>query len=165
MGRGLTHGFPHPSKALGRSRHLRTAHLPRRPASGTPPAPRGPMRIQQIFAVACVSDMDRSAAWYAALLGREADDRPMDGLAQWRFGAGAGLQLVLDPGKAGCSLVTIITPSLAAARARLRDAGLRLEDDVQGDFGLLAQVSDPDGNRLTLAEPPTGLEAGRADGA
>ncbi len=112
------------------------------------------MDILGIFAVACVTDMERSVEWYARLIGRAPDDRPMDGLVQWRSGGGAGLQLVLDVEKAGSSLITIVTPDLDLARKRLAAASLLLEPDIQGDFGILAQTSDPDGNRLTLAEPP-----------
>lgn len=112
------------------------------------------MKIQGIFAVACVSDMERSIRWYAGLMGRDPDDRPMDGLVQWRSGHGAGLQLVLDADKAGASLITIVTPTMDTARRQLAASGLRLEADIQGDFGIIAQLSDPDGNRLTLAEPP-----------
>lgn len=112
------------------------------------------MHLERVFAVACVSDLDRSVPWYAALIGRDPDDRPMEGLAQWRVGDRAGLQLVLDAGKSGRSLLTIVTPEIAGARRQLAAAGIELEPDLQGDFGLLAQVSDPDGNRITLAEPP-----------
>jgi predicted enzyme related to lactoylglutathione lyase len=43
------------------------------------------------------------------------------------------------------------------ARKRLAAASLQLEPDIRGDFGIVAQISDPDGNRLTLAEPPKGM--------
>lgn len=115
------------------------------------------MDTQQIFAVACVSDMGRSVKWYSSLFGREPDDRPMDGLVQWRIGQSAGLQLVLDAAKSGNSLITIVTPKMDAAREGLAAAGLDLEPDIQGDYGIIAQISDPDGNRLTLAEPPRGM--------
>lgn len=111
------------------------------------------MDISRIFAVACVADMERSVEWYARLIGRAPDDRPMDGLVQWRDQGSAGLQLVQDPARAGSSLVTIVTPDMDLARRRLAAASLELEPDVQGDFGVLAQISDPDGNRLTLAGP------------
>jgi hypothetical protein len=57
------------------------------------------MEILGIFAVACVSDMERSVEWYARLIGRAPDDRPMEGLVQWRSSNGAGLQLVVGHGK------------------------------------------------------------------
>jgi len=54
-------------------------------------------------------------------------------------------------------LVTIVTPDMAAARRQLTSNGLKLEDDVEGDFGVIAQISDSDGNRITLAEPPSDM--------
>ncbi|MGB3211685.1 MAG: hypothetical protein WBB19_13360 [Desulforhopalus sp.] len=115
------------------------------------------MQIQELFAVACVSDMARSVKWYARLIGREPDDRPMVGLVQWHGLSGAGLQLVLDPEKAGTSLITIVTPKMDRARETLSTVKLELEPDIQGDFGIIAQANDPDGNRITLAEPPQGI--------
>lgn len=78
----------------------------------------------------------------------------MEGLVQWRSRGGAGLQLVLDPEKSGQSLITIVTPVMDQARQRLTAASLELEPDIRGDFGIIAQITDPDGNRITLAEPP-----------
>lgn len=115
------------------------------------------MEILGMFAVACVSDMKRSEEWYARLIGRAPDDRPMEGLVQWRTSDGAGLQLVLDVEKSGSSLITIVTPAIDRARKRLVAASLQLEPEIHGDFGMIAQISDPDGNRLTLAEPPQGM--------
>ena len=117
------------------------------------------MEIQGLYAVASVSDMDRSEAFYAALLGREPDDRPMDGLIQWRaIGTAAGIQVSLDAEKAGHSVITLVTPEMDAARRDIEGGGLDLGEDIQGDFGVLAQIDDPDGNRLTLAEPPTAFQ-------
>ena len=116
------------------------------------------MEIQGLFAMAAVSEMERSEAFYTALLGRGPDDRPMDGLIQWRNFDDAGIQVALDATKAGHSQITIVTPSMDTARRDLEAAGLDLGEDVQGDFGVIAQIDDPDGNRLTLAEPPQGLE-------
>ena len=115
------------------------------------------MDIQGLFAVACVSDMATSTQWYACLIGRGPDDRPMETLVQWRNLGGAGLQLVVDADKAGTSLITIVTPAMDRAREKLTAASLKLGPDIQGDFGTIAQIDDPDGNRITLAEPPKGM--------
>lgn len=115
------------------------------------------MDVQGIYAVACVSDMERSVAWYTKLMGREPDDRPMPTLVQWRNMGKAGVQLMLDAERAGKSLMTIVTPLMDKARAGLDAAGVKLGPDVKGDWGVIAQVNDPDGNRLTLAEPPKGF--------
>lgn len=112
------------------------------------------MNIEGLFAVACITNIKKSVAWYTGLIGRGPDERPMDGLVQWRNLAGAGLQLVQEEDKAGTSLVTIVTPDMARARTDLAAAGLALGSDVQGDSGVIAQIDDPDGNRITLAEPP-----------
>lgn len=113
------------------------------------------MRIQGLYAVANVADLDEGEDFYTKLFGRGPDDRPMDGLIQWRQGT-FGLQLVRDDdkNKAGRSAMTIVTPSMAEARKRLAERGLELELDIQGDYGVIAQISDPGGNRITLAEPP-----------
>lgn len=110
------------------------------------------MEIEGLFAVIATADMERSEAFYTALVGRGPDDRPMDGLIQWRD-LPNHLQVVQDAEKAGASMATIVTPDMAAARKALQDAGLSLGQDIQGDFGIIAQIDDPDGNRLTLAEP------------
>ncbi len=115
------------------------------------------MEMVGIFAVACVTDMERSVAWYARLMGPAPDDRPMEGLVQWRSASGAGLQLVLEVEKSGSSLITIVTREMDLVRAQLAAATLQLEPNIQGDFGIIAQISDPDGNRVTLAEPPQGM--------
>ncbi len=50
--------------------------------------------------------------------------------------------------------MTIVTPDMADTRAQLASRGLELEADIQGDFGKIAQIYDPEGNQITLAEPP-----------
>lgn len=114
------------------------------------------MRIQGLYAVANVADLDEGEDFYTKLFGRVPDDRPMDGLIQWRQES-FGVQLARDDDKAGRSAMTIVTPSIAEARKQLADRGLELESDIQGDYGIIAQISDPDGNRITLAEPPRGM--------
>lgn len=53
--------------------------------------------------------------------------------------------------------MTIVTPDMATARQDITSASLDLGRDIQGDFGIVAQIDDPDGNRITLAEPPKGM--------
>ena len=45
---------------------------------------------------------------------------------------------------------------MASERQRLGGLGLELGPDSAGDWGIVAQIEDPDGNRITLAEPPRG---------
>lgn len=114
------------------------------------------MDIQGIYAAAYVSDLDQSAAWYGRLIGRAPDARPLPTMVQWRDSGSAGVQLFLDRSKAGASRMTIVTPAMDATRKTLAAAGIRLEHESTGDFGAIAQLADPDGNLVTLAEPPKG---------
>ena len=115
------------------------------------------MTIQGIYACIAVRHMDAAVQWYATLLGRAPDDRPMPQMAQWRNMGTAGIQLWDEPEHAGTSRITIVVPVMAVERQRLEQAGLSLGPDVSGGFGLIVQVVDPDGNRITLAEPPKGF--------
>lgn len=113
------------------------------------------MQIQGIYATLTATDMERAETFYTTLFGRSPDDRPMDGLIQWRDVAGANIQLFLDEKSAGHGRCTIVVPKMSEARATLEAAGLSLRDERQGDFGRIAQLDDPDGNLITLAEPPS----------
>lgn len=112
------------------------------------------MKLQRVFAVIATADLDRAERFYTALIGRPPDARPMDGLIEWHGPEQAGLQAVLDPHKAGNSMATLLVPDMKSARTSLRSAGLDLGPDIQADKTIIAQIDDPDGNRLTLAEPP-----------
>ncbi len=111
------------------------------------------MPIIGIFAEVCVADVERSIAWYTKFFGRPPEDRPMDRLAQWRDGP-MGFQVWGDAELAGRSLATIVVDSMDGERSRLDVEGLALMPDQDGGGGIIAQIDDPDGNRLTLAEPP-----------
>lgn len=115
------------------------------------------MEIQGLYGVVATGEMKTAEAFYTGLIGRGPDDRPMDTLIQWRDLAGAGIQIVNDPAKAGSSLLTIVVPSMTEAREAIKSNGLKLGEEVKGDFGVIAQINDPDGNLVTLAEPPRGF--------
>lgn len=112
------------------------------------------MTVQGIYACLAVADFERGVDFYIKLMGREPDDRPMAGLVQWR--EAGGLQIWHDAEHAGHSRTTIVVPVMADERRRLEAAGVTLGPDVQGDWGIIAQIADPDGNQVTLAEPPKG---------
>jgi predicted enzyme related to lactoylglutathione lyase len=99
--------------------------------------------------------MAASERFYTTLFGREPDDRPMDGLVQWRDVGGANVQLFLNEENAGSSMCTIVVPSMQDARASLGEAGIPLGHEQAGDFGKIAHITDPAGNVITLAEPPS----------
>ena len=71
---------------------------------------------------------------------------------EWYVGDG-GVQLVDDAKRAGNSMLTVIVPDLDAARGALQSRHLSLGPSSGGDFAPLAQISDLDGNPITLAQP------------
>ena len=101
-----------------------------------------------------VSNIEASESFYTKLLGREPDDRPMETLVQWRGFSSAGIQLFKDAAKAGNSTLTLVVSDLEKTKLLLNDQGIDLVQIQQGDFGKIAKLSDPDGNNITLAEPP-----------
>jgi predicted enzyme related to lactoylglutathione lyase len=112
------------------------------------------MRIQGIYAAIATTDIAVAEAFYTKLFERGPDDRPMDNLIQWRDIAGANIQIFAKQENAGSSMCTIVVPKMDEARASLEAVGLALDGEREGDFGKIAKINDPDGNQITLAEPP-----------
>ncbi|MET0439698.1 MAG: VOC family protein [Devosia sp.] len=113
--------------------------------------------VQGVYTSAVVADFEAGIAWYTRFMGRPVDDRPLPDMVQWRNMGGAGLQVWHDPHHAGHSIITVVVPNLVVEKARLSAAGLTLVNEASGDFGGIAQLFDPDGNRINLAEPPKGF--------
>jgi predicted enzyme related to lactoylglutathione lyase len=112
------------------------------------------MKIDYLYAAVIVTDIEASEAFYAKILGRPPDDRPMDTLVEWGgFGSG-GIQLFKDPARAGNSIMTIVVSDVEKAGLSLKENGIDFGQIQQGNFGRIAQLSDPDGNMITFAEPP-----------
>ena len=113
------------------------------------------MKLRKIYPALLVRDLAAAEAWYAKLLGRGPDNRPMDTLVQWELSDQAGLGLSTEVGIAAKGAVFFYVDDLPAERSRLRDLGIALGEDDQGEYSTLAQVRDPDGNLVTLASPPS----------
>lgn len=111
------------------------------------------MQCIGLFAVSPVQDLAAALDWYARLFGRPADDRPIPDLGQWYL-QGFGFQVMRDPQRAGGGMATLVVADIEAERTRLAAAGIEPGETVRGPFGAIAQLDDPEGNRLILAEPP-----------
>ena len=112
------------------------------------------MKVQGLFAAMCVKNISSSADFYAKFLGRKPDDKPMDTLVQWCGFGSAGIQLFQDPERAGKSRMTIVVADLINTKSLLNAENIELGEIQHGNFGKIAQLTDPDGNLITLAEPP-----------
>ena len=80
------------------------------------------MPIEHVLAVVPVSDLERAAAWYEALFGRPADNRPMPSLAEWRVTGAGWVQVTVDHDRAGKGLLNLAVDDLAATRRELSSA-------------------------------------------
>ena len=113
------------------------------------------MNLQKIYTALLTADLVAAEGWYTKLLGRGPDNRPMDTLVQWELFDKCGLALSSDAEIAGKGVVFLYVDDVAAERRRLQALGIALGADIKGDYSMLAQVRDPDGNLLTLATPPS----------
>lgn len=110
------------------------------------------MSLVAIFANVSCADLERSVAWYSAVFGRDPDERPMAGLAEWHEKS-AGFQLHEDGEKAGRSTLTLIVSGLDNERERLEKANLRPGQIEDADYTRIVRLSDPDDNLVVFAEP------------
>src|SRR5919106_2902236 len=103
--------------------------------------------ITNALAGVAVHDFDSGVDWYARLLGRDPDTRPMEGLAEWRFAGGGWLQVFADTERAGSSSVTLVESDLDR---RLWTMDIPVSDITRSDFIDTARFRDPDGNLIVF---------------
>ena len=109
------------------------------------------MPIEHVLAVVPVSDLERAGAWYEALFGRHADNRPMRSLVEWQVTEAGWVQLTVDTDRAGSGLLNLAVDDLAATREELATRGVETADIQAVSKGVeLSATSDPDGNAITL---------------
>lgn len=112
------------------------------------------MPINKVFAGIAVADLDSALSWYERLLGRPADDIPMDGLAEWHFAEAGSIQVIQDADRAGSALLTLAVDDLKTHVAVLEERGLTpgAVDDTTSDKVLFGEITDPEGSTITLVE-------------
>jgi catechol 2,3-dioxygenase-like lactoylglutathione lyase family enzyme len=113
------------------------------------------MNPQKIYTALLTADLAKAEGWYTKLLGRGPDNRPMSTLVQWELFGHAGIALSSDDEIAGKGVMFLYVDDVAAERRRLKNLGIELGNDIEGDYSTLAQVRDPDGNMITFATPPS----------
>ena len=117
------------------------------------------MEVETVFAGVAVADFEPSVAWYERLLGRRADERPMDGLAQWHVSPSALFQVLHEPERAGQSIVGLMGAYLPAEVEALRERGLTPEeDDRRSEKVLFETFIDPEGNKVGVLAQREGSE-------
>ena len=113
------------------------------------------MPITHVLAVALVSDLDRATQWYERLLGRPADARPMESLADWHLTDGGWLQVFVDPQRAGGVAVNLAVDDFDETRQTLQERGFDTSGASETLTGVhLLPLTDPDGNTVTVIGNP-----------
>ncbi len=112
------------------------------------------MPVTRVLAGVAVEDVEAAEDWWGRLFGRPPDDRPAQGIAEWRLSADGVVQLVAARERAGASLLTLEVEDLEAELCALRDRGIDC-GDVEDDADvlvLMATVADPEGSVVTLVQ-------------
>ena len=109
------------------------------------------MPIEHVLAVVPVADLEIAYGWYERLLGRPADNRPMESLAEWRVTDTGWIQVTQDPGRAGNLLLNFAVDDLGKHVGELSSRGLEPgEIETVNKNVQLSAITDPDGNRITF---------------
>ena len=109
------------------------------------------MAIDHVLAVAPTADFGASYSWYERLFGRPADNRPMEGLAEWRVTDSGWVQLTGDGERAGTALLNFAVDDLDRHVDELSTRGLTASAIETVTKGVrLSAIRDPVGNRITF---------------
>jgi hypothetical protein len=109
-----------------------------------------------------VTDMDRAVRFYEAVFGTDLERQTIDGyeMALFPAGDGAGATAALAkgdvyrPSKDG-AIVYFRVGDIRATVARAQAAGGSVLYPVKdvGEFGLVGEIADSEGNRIALSQP------------
>jgi len=117
------------------------------------------MPVTEFFAGVAVADFAAMLPWYERLMGKPPDFFPQEGEAVWRVAEHAWIYVVAThhegaAGRAGKALLTLLVDDLDDHVARLAERGLPVGPvDLMPGAARKAVISDPEGNRITFAQP------------
>ena len=117
------------------------------------------MAITELFAGVAVADFGAMLLWYQRLFGKPPDFFPHEAEAVWRVTDHAWVYVVAVERsvaeRAGGALLTILVDDLEDQVAQLAGRGLPVGPiDMLPGAARKVEVSDPEGNRITFAQPP-----------
>lgn len=108
------------------------------------------MTFLHLLAQVVVTDLAVVERWYATLFDSPPQNRPMDGLLEWHLGDSFGVQVWLDPDRAGRSAMVVDESDLDVLAARLSAAGINHEGPQLGGGSRVLILTDPDGNQVVI---------------
>lgn len=104
------------------------------------------MNAEHVFAGIPVRDYEAARGWYDRFFRRAPDLLPHDHEAAWQLTGSAWVYVVEDAERAGSALVTILVDDV--------DAWVEGADESIPGMRR-AEITDPDGNRIQLAQRMT----------
>jgi predicted enzyme related to lactoylglutathione lyase len=111
--------------------------------------------VTHVFAGIPVADRDAAVEWYERLSGRAPDLIPNQDEAAWRMNDAGWMCVIADEERAGSALNTLLVDDLDDFLAGLAARGIATAPvEIIGDGVRRTIVTDPDGNRLQIGEPP-----------
>ena len=110
------------------------------------------MTVINALAGIAVIDIAAATAWYQRLFGRAPDERPMAGLAEWRFDNGGWIQVFEDKKRAGSSSVTFAENDFDQRLKDLEAKDIPIGPTSRSDMVQTAIIADPDGNQIVFAQ-------------
>jgi predicted enzyme related to lactoylglutathione lyase len=100
-----------------------------------------------------VSDFEATIEWYERLFGRGPDRYPMDGCVEWQLTPTGGVQIFRNPEGATAATIIVGLDDLEREASELRRRGIEPEPyNVPSGQFRLAELQDPSGNRVVLAQ-------------
>jgi hypothetical protein len=114
------------------------------------------MGIEHLFAGIPVVERNAAVSWYERLTGRPPDLIPNEDEAAWQLTETGWIYLIADADRAGSGLHTLLVDDLDAFLADLADNGITAGPiETIGDAVRRTTLTDPDGNRLNVGQPPS----------
>ena len=110
------------------------------------------MPIENALASVAVKDLNAAIEWYARVLGKPPDSRPMPEVAEWKFERGGWLQVYQLAERAGAGSFTLAVSNIDQHVAQLTSLGIDTSQRSTGDRVKTLMIADPDGNHIAFAE-------------
>ena len=109
---------------------------------------------EYVFSGVAVTNYAAAAAWYERLFGRPADVVVRDEIeCMWEIRQGAWIYIVVDPVRAGRSLVTMLVNDLESTLLEISGRGAGdWETEILPGVYRKAIFADGDGNTITFAQ-------------
>ena len=110
------------------------------------------MSIKNALASVAVKDLNAAIEWYARVLAKQPDSRPMPEVAEWKFERGGWLQVYQLPDRAGSGSFTLAVSNLEEHVTQLTSLGIDTSQRSSGTKVKTLMIADPDGNHIAFAE-------------